>query len=80
MPEPIHPQPDKAVDGGLIYVAGGFVGNYSQLSTNHVWLYDTVADHGSPGPTCPTTVAVARSCGSGASCTSSAARSQRRRR
>lgn len=42
-----------AVDGTIIYIAGGFVGPHPGPQTNHVWKYDTVARTWSLGPSLP---------------------------
>ena len=42
-----------AVDGTVLYVAGGFMGNHPGPQTDHVWKYDTTADHWTAMPPLP---------------------------
>lgn len=43
----------EASDGGIVYLAGGFVGDHPGGSTNQVWKYDTTSDSWSSGPPLP---------------------------
>jgi N-acetylneuraminic acid mutarotase len=52
MPEAIT-HGGTAVDGHLIYIAGGFVGDHPGPHTDHVWIYDTLQDSWAAGPPLP---------------------------
>ena len=52
VPEPLT-HAGHAVDGEMIYVVGGFVGNHPGGSTELVWIYDTINNIWSPGPSLP---------------------------
>jgi hypothetical protein len=43
----------QAVDGGAVYIAGGFVGNHPGGSTAGVWHYDTLGDSWTAAPDLP---------------------------
>jgi N-acetylneuraminic acid mutarotase len=44
---------NAAVDGGMVWLAGGFVGDHPGPTTTDVWRYDVVADRWSRGPPLP---------------------------
>ncbi|WP_052351645.1 NPCBM/NEW2 domain-containing protein [Deinococcus pimensis] len=52
MPEAVT-HAGTAVDGGVVWLAGGFVGDHPGPQTNHVWKYDTVRNTWSRGPDLP---------------------------
>ncbi|MCS7032646.1 MAG: malectin domain-containing carbohydrate-binding protein [Phycisphaerae bacterium] len=52
MPE-IVTHAGQAVDGAIVYLAGGFVGDHPGLGTRSVWRYDTSADRWDRMPPLP---------------------------
>jgi N-acetylneuraminic acid mutarotase len=44
---------NAAVDGGTVWLAGGFVGDHPGTATADVWRYDVAADRWSKGPSLP---------------------------
>ena len=55
----LAPLPERVTHAGQalyknkVYLAGGFVGDHPGPPTDHVWVYDLVADTWSPGPALP---------------------------
>jgi len=53
-PEPVPTTHwNAAVDGGTVWLAGGFVGDHPGPATADVWRYDVAADRWSRGPSLP---------------------------
>jgi hypothetical protein len=52
LPQPLSHQA-VAVDGGRVWLLGGYVGDHPGPSTDAVWLYDTTTDTYQPGPSLP---------------------------
>ena len=52
VPDPLT-HAGHVADGTMIYVVGGFLGDHPGGSTDHVWIYDTINDNWSAGPSLP---------------------------
>jgi N-acetylneuraminic acid mutarotase len=52
LPQPLSHQA-VVVDGGRVWLLGGYVGDHPGPSTDAVWVYDTTTDTYQPGPSLP---------------------------
>ncbi len=53
MPSPAVTHVEAAVDGSIVWFAGGFAGDHPGPATDQVWKYDVRADTWAPGPPLP---------------------------